>query len=677
MMARFFGWALFAVLCFFYMGCQTDSKRILLSPDHNIHLFFDMHEGNPTYQVVFKDIGILTPSTLGFEFQDSGLFISGFEILDIHHCTFDETWEPVWGETSVIRNHYNEMQIDLHEIAEPHRLMSLIFRAYDDGIAFRYVFPQQDGLDDFVVMDECTQFCFGGDYIAWWIPADYNSYEYLYKETPVDQADHVNTPVTMRADDSLYLSIHEAALINYPEMTLKKDSVNNLLFVSELAPWSDGTKAKLQAPFKTPWRFIQIVDSPGKLIESYLILNLNEPNVIEDVSWITPLKYAGIWWGMHLGYQTWYMGDRHGATTENALSMIDFCAENGIPALLIEGWNTGWESWSKGDVFDYVTPYDDFDLYRVVQYGKENGVELIGHHETGGQVAGYEEHLDSAFSLYQNLGIRVVKTGYAGKIRPDGENHHGQMMVRHHQKVIDKAIEYEIMIDAHEPIKPTGLRRTYPNFMTREGVRGMEYNAWSDGNPPNHTCILPFTRMLAGPLDYTPGIFDIKYERHSKELNRWHGHHDGSSKRVHTTLAKQLALYVVLYSPMQMLPDLPENYQDEPAMEFLKEVPVDWDDTKVLNGEIGQYVTIARKSGNDWFIGSITNELSRVLEIDLDFLDPEREYVAVVFADDPETDLKDNPTLYQIVELPVSMGQILKLDLATGGGQAIMIKSIY
>jgi alpha-glucosidase len=674
MMTRISVWTLSGILCLFFFGCQDQRDSTLFSPDHNICVFFEVTEGTPCYHVLYKDQEVIATSSLGFVLQHDDSLCSDFTIRDIHHTSFDETWEPVWGETSVIRNHYNEMKVELQERSKPCRQLHIVLRAYNDGIAFRYVFPEQDSLSDFVVINECTQFHLDKGDTAWWIPADYNSYEYLYRETPVGETQHVNTPVTLRTVDGCYLSIHEAALVDYPEMTLKRDS-GSAVFTSELAPWADGTKAKLQTPCKTPWRSIQIVETPGELIESYLILNLNEPNVVEDVSWIQPMKYAGIWWGMHLGYHTWYMGKRHGATTLHAKRYIDFCAENNIPALLIEGWNTGWESWGKDDIFDYVTPYEDFDLEEVVRYGREKGVEIIGHHETGGQVPGYEHHLDSAFRLYHDLGIRAVKTGYAGRIRPEGENHHGQMMVRHHQKVIDKALENRIMIDAHEPIKPTGLRRTYPNFMTREGVRGMEYNAWSEGNPPDHTCILPFTRMLAGPIDYTPGILDIQYQAHAEELNRWHGHQDGNPKRVHTTVAKQLALYVVLYSPMQMLADLPENYQGEPALEFLKEVPVDWDDTRVLNGEIGRYVTIARRSGDNWFVGSITNEEPRELEVTLDFLDPNKEYLATIYADDKKTDLEQAPTIYRIKQFPVTSVQTLLIDMAAGGGQAIMIMS--
>ena len=651
------------------------SDQTIKSPDKNIQINFQILEGTPIYNVLYKDNEVIATSTLGFEFQNNDLFVSNFEIAEIKHSSFDETWKPVWGETASIRNNYNEMQFYLKERTGPGRQLIIVFRAHDDGIAFRYIFPEQDKLKDFVVINEFTQFNMGGDYTSWWIPGDYDSYEHLYRETPVSKTEHVNTPVTFKADEKLYLSIHEAALVDYPEMTLKKNK-ESLLYTSELAPWADGTKAKLKAPFKTPWRTVQISETPGGLIESYLILNLNEPNTIDDVSWIRPMKYAGIWWGMHIGYITWHAGDRHGATTDNARRYIDFCAENNIPGLLIEGWNTGWESWFSGDNFDYVTPYPDFDLEEVVRYGKEKGVEIIGHHETGGQVPGYEKHLDSAFKLYNKLGVHAVKTGYAGKIRPEGENHHGQMMVRHHQKVIDKAIENKIMIDAHEPIKPTGLRRTYPNFMTREGVRGMEYNAWSEGNPPNHTCILPFTRMLAGPLDYTPGIFDIKYEKHRAELSKWHDDHDETPKRVHTTLAKQLALYVILYSPMQMLADLPENYDGEAALEFLKEVPVDWDDTKVLNGKIGKFVTIARKKDDNWFIGSITNDKQRDIEIKLDFLDPDKEYMATVFSDSEKTDLQNNPTAYQVQMFPAKADQTVVMGLVTGGGQTIIIKAL-
>jgi len=662
-------------LCIIFISCNKMEESTLQSPDKKITVKFNIKDGQPLYAAEHKGKEVISSSTLGFEFSNNDLFVNNFIIIDIKHQSFNETWEPVWGETSIIRNHYNEMVIDLKEGTKPGRLLSIIFRAYNDGIAFRYIFPGQDSLTDFTVMHEFTQFNMGGNYTAWWIPGDFDSYEHLYRETPVSETMHINTPVTFKANDHCYLSIHEAALVDYPEMTLKKNK-ESLIYTSDLAPWADGTRAKLRTPFKTPWRTIQVSETPGGLIESYLILNLNEPNKAEDVSWIKPMKYAGIWWGMHIGYYTWHAGERHGASTENAKRYSDFCAANNIPGLLIEGWNTGWESWFSGDNFDYVTPYPDFDLEEVVRYGKEKGVALIGHHETGGQVPGYEKHIDSAFKLYKQLGVHAVKTGYAGKIRPEGENHHGQYMVRHHQMVIEKALENNIMIDAHEPIKPTGLRRTYPNFMTREGVRGMEYNAWSEGNPPGHTCILPFTRMLAGPLDYTPGIFDIMLIKHRNELSKWHDAHDETPKRVHTTLSKQLALYIILYSPLQMLADLPENYEGEAALEFLKEVPVNWDETRVLNGEIGQFVTIARKEGNNWFIGCITNEQQREIEIKLDFLDPEKDYMATVYSDSEKTNLESNPAAYQVQMFPAKMGQIVVMGLVAGGGQVIMIKEL-
>ncbi len=654
-------------------NCTEMKETSIKSPDKKIKIHFALHSYKPYYLVYYKNKVLIPASRMGFELQDISDLRKDFKVVDVIKSSFDETWEPIWGETASIRNNYNEMKVFLREKGEPNRQLNIIFRAYDDGIGFRYEFPEQDSLSDFNVIDELTEFNFDENHTAWWIPGDFDSYEHLYNETGIDETEHVNTPVTFKTEDNLYLSIHEAALMDYPEMTLKKDSTA-FKYICALAPWADGTKAKLKTPFKTPWRSIQIAEEPGDLIESYLILNLNEPCIYDDVSWIKPMKYAGIWWGMHIGYNTWGAGERHGATTEEAKRYIDFCAANNIPGLLIEGWNTGWESWFAGDNFDFVTPYDDFDLEEVVRYGKDNGVEIIGHHETGGQVPMYEGHMENAFKLYHDLGIPAVKTGFAGKIRPEGENHHGQYLVRHHQKVIDTAAKYRIMVDAHEPIKPTGLRRTYPNFMTREGVRGMEYNAWSEGNPPEHTCILPFTRMLAGPLDYTPGIFDIKYERYREELSKWHEAHDETPKRVHTTLSKQLALYVILYSPMQMIADLPENYEGNAAFEFISEVPVDWDDTKVLNGEIGNFITIARKQGDNWFIGSITDENQRELEIKLDFLDPGKEYMAVGFSDSEKTDLEENPTAYKVEMYPVNSESIIVMGLAAGGGQAIMVK---
>jgi alpha-glucosidase len=647
------------------LGAVTDGacdETVVRSPDGGLAVEFTLKEGAPRYAVAFGGAPVIVPSALGFVLKDAPPLTGPFEIRDTHTSSFDETWAPVWGQRSEIRNRYNELCVELREKDKPRRAMTLYFRAYDDGVAFRYEIPKQKHVSDVEILSEETQFALAGDYTAWWIPADYDSYEHTYKRTPVSEIEAVNTPLTMKTNKGLHISIHEANLTDYAGMTLRRVPAPGPVLACDLVPWPGGVKVKGTAPLRTPWRTIQIAERAGGLVESSLILNLNEPNVIADTSWIRPMKYVGIWWEMHIKKTTWFAGPRHGATTENAKRHIDFAARHGIGGVLIEGWNTGWEHWGAKGAYDFVTPYPDFDLEEVARYAREKGVSLIGHHETGGDVPTYEAMIDSAFALYRRLGIRAVKTGYAGGIFPRGQHHHGQWMVRHYRMVVEKAAEYGIMLDVHEPIKPTGISRTYPNMMTREGVRGMEYNAWSPGNPPEHTTILPFTRMLAGPADYTPGIFDITFEQYQEQY------------RVYTTIAKQLALYVVLYSPLQMAADLPENYEGNPAFSFIEEVPVDWDETIVLGGEIGDYITVARRSGERWYIGSITDENPRVLEAALSFLDEGRRYRATFYADSPYSNWETTPTLIDITDYIVDANTTLQLRLAPGGGQAISIK---
>ncbi|MDZ7682454.1 MAG: glycoside hydrolase family 97 protein [Fodinibius sp.] len=581
--------------------------------------------------------------------------------------------------------------------------MHLRFRVFDDGIGFRFEFPEQESMaDSLFIMNEQTEFALTGDHRTWWIPADYDSYEYNYKQSKVSEVDAsefasenervdrqidnfqaVNTPVTMQTEGGLYLSFHEANLTNYAGMTL--GITDDLKLVSELVPWADGTKVKTEAPFSTPWRTIQVGEQPGDLAESFILQNLNEPNKLEDTSWIEPLKYTGIWWEMHIGKTSWNYSERaedsygqqggtqHGATTENAKRYIDFNNRADIKGMLVEGWNTGWEFWGTDSVgfFDFTTPYPDFNLREVASYAQENDVALIGHHETSGQAAHYQTRLDAAFNLYQDVGVHHVKTGYAGGVIPKGEYHHGQFMVRHYRRVVEKAAEYQIGINAHEPIKATGLRRTYPNMMTREGVRGMEYNAWSEGMPPQHTTILPFTRVLGGPIDYTPGIFDITFDEYREQ------------EQVHSTLANQLALYVVLYSPMQMAADLPENYLTDngdfhPMFEFIRDVAVDWDESKILNAEIGDYVVTTRKAkGSDsWFLGAITDENERTVDVSLNFLDEGQTYEATIYRDGENAHWENNPTDYEIETREVNSSDSLKLWLAPGGGTAISFEAL-
>jgi len=645
-------------------GCMASrlGKTSVASPDGKLVVGFSLEAGAPRYEVEYDGTTLIHPSAMGFTFRHLEPMMDDFSVAATSAREFAETWKPVWGQRSEIRSHYNELMVELLENNPPHRRMNIIFRVFNAGLGFRYEFPEQEGLTDFEIMDEETRFAFAGNHTAWWIPADFDSYEHLYNETPLDLILAVNTPVTMKTAEGLYLSLHEANLTDYAGMTLAVDKEKSLTLRSSLTPWPDGARVKGTAPFKTPWRTIQVAKSPGGLIESSLILNLNEPCVIEDTSWIKPMKYMGIWWSLHIGKETWHEGPRHGATTENVKRHVDFASEHGIPGLLVEGWNTGWDRWGQEGAYDHVTPYPDFDLAEVVSYAREKGVSIIGHHETGGDVTTYDRQVEFAFRLYREVGIDAVKTGYAGKIFPRGQYHHGQWMVNHYRMVVEKAAKHGMMIDAHEPIKPTGTSRTYPNMMTREGVRGTEYNAWSDGNPPEHVTILPFTRMLAGPLDYTPGIFDLTFNEYKPD------------NRVRSTLANQLALYVILYSPLHMAADLIENYDGHPAFGFIKQVPVDWDETRVLDAEIGDYVAIARRDGRDWYIGCVTDENVRTLDLDLSFLETDTGYEATIYADGPGCDFEENPAVYEIKHLEVGAGTILKAELARGGGQAIVLK---
>ncbi|RPI73930.1 MAG: glycoside hydrolase family 97 protein [Ignavibacteriales bacterium] len=679
----------FALLLLLHFSSCDSTKSFyeISSPDNNIILnFFITQQGEPGYTINFKDKLVIDTSYFSFDFKDQKSFRNNLQIINSSNSSFDETWETVWGEQRFIRNQHNELKIELEETVEVKRKFSVVFKVFNDGVGFRFEFPEQDNIKDVIIRDENTQFNLTGDHTCWWIPGDWDIYEHLYNTTKfseidaLSKKDHpnlaqtyipenaVNTPVTMKTDDGIYISILEANLTDYSDMTLKVDK-ENLLFQSELVGNDSGIKVKIKTPFVTPWRLILIGDEAKDLVESRTILNLNEPNVLEDISWIKPTKYMGIWWEMHLGKSSWDMASgNHGATTENAKRFIDFASENGIGALLIEGWNTGWEHWigfeDREGVFDFVTPYEDYDLEEVVRYAKEKGVDIIMHHETSSAVRTYEQQMDTAYSLCRSLGIHAIKTGYVGKIIPKGEYHHGQYMVNHYRKVMEKAAEYKIMVDVHEPIKPTGLRRTYPNLMSGEGLRGQEFNAWSvDMNPPKHLTIVPFTRMLAGPIDFTPGIFDIKFDKYKEE------------NQVNTTLVHQLALYVVIYSPLQMAADLPENYDEHPAFQFIRDVGVDWDTSMVLNAEVEEYITIARKERDkdSWFIGCITDENERTLNILLSFLDDGKKYKALIYSDDEDSHWDKNPTAYKIYEQVVDKTTSLELKLAAGGGAAISL----
>lgn len=653
------------------MPAQPDYT--LRSPDGHIQVVFSLDgHGSPFYSLEYKNKVILEPSRLGFLLEGDPPLNRGFFVTNLERRTFDETWEQPWGEARYIREHYNEMKLHLQEESILRRELIIVFRLFDDGLGFRYEFPKQPNLTDFRIADEQTSFDFAADHLAWWIPAyQEHRYEYLFQRSPVSSLAKVHTPLTLETADGLYLAIHEANLTDYAAMVLKGAGGSGL--ECELVPWHSDPEANVvriraATPHRTPWRTLQIAERPGDLITSYLILNLNEPNVLGNVSWVRSCKYIGIWWGMHLGIYSWGSGPSHGATTANAKRYIDFAADYGIEGVLVEGWNIGWDEGflNSKDAFDFTTSYPDFDLEEVARYAKEKGVRLIGHHETGGDVLNYERQMAEAFTLYESLGVDTVKTGYASTLIDGVEWHHGQRMVRHHQEVVELAAQRKIMLDVHEPVKDTGLRRTYPNLMTREGVRGMEWNAWGPdgGNPPEHTTVIPFTRMLCGPLDYTPGLFDLTFQGKNPK------------NRERTTLAKQLALMVVLYSPLQMAADMPENYRGHPAFQFIVDVPTDWEETLVLNGEIGEYITIVRKDrhSDDWYLGSITDENARILEIELSFLDPAVQYVAEIYADSFDADWENNPHGYEIRQELVDSASTLELVLAPGGGQAIRLR---
>ncbi|HEY3406211.1 MAG TPA: glycoside hydrolase family 97 protein [Ohtaekwangia sp.] len=644
-----------------HASAKKNTINTISSPDKSVSVIFQLKDGVPVYNVQRNGKPVVNDSRLGFILKDLPALNGNFKMTGTKVSSVDETWSQPWGEVRSIRNHCNVLTIFLEEKNGLKRKMNIVFKVYDDGVAFQYEIPQQPNLKDFIIMDELTEFSMAYDFNAWWIEAygDNMDSEYLYKRNKVSELkEKVHTPLTMDSGDSLYVSIHEAALVDYASMTLY--STGNQVLKNDLVPWASGIKVEASAPMKTPWRTIQIADNPGELITSYLILNLNEPNKLSDVSWLKPGKYNGIWWGMHIKRNTWEGGPAHGATTENMKAYIDFAAANNLSAVLAEGWNEGWEGdWTVSGNFNFTKPYRDYDLGELSRYAKEKNIALIAHHETGGNVKNYERQLEDAFRLLEKYGIHHLKTGYVTKL-PNGEHHQGQFMVRHYQKVMEIAAKHKVMLDVHEPIKDTGLRRTYPNMMTREGARGTEYEAWSTGNPPDHTTILPFTRCLSGPLDYTPGIFDIMIESLSEF-------------RVHTTLAKQLALYVVIYSPFQMAADLPENYEGNPAFQFIRDVPTDWEKTEIRDGKIGDYITTARKDRNseDWYVGSITDENARTLTLKLDFLTSGKKYSAEIYADGPGADMETNPLPVSISKQEVTSDSVLEIKLAPGGGQAI------
>jgi hypothetical protein len=652
--------------------------------------------------VYFNQKQIVKTSSLGFALSDDSTFYKDFELLGSEKKTVDETWKPVWGEVSQIRNNYEELTVHLKHKGTASRYLDIVFRVFADGVGFRYVFPKQADLKYFIVTNEFTHFNLTGDHKAFWIPGDYDTNEYPYTTSKLSKVDAwklaktatdiavrvvpdqyaVQTPLMMKTNDGLYINIHEAALSGYPAMQLHVDRSTSSLS-SILVPDAVGNKAYLHAPFKTPWRTIVVSDKATDILASKLILNLNDPSVIQDPSWIKPIKFVGVWWEMQIGKSTWRYSEyadstdgngklipngRHGANTENVKRYIDFAAKNGIGGVLVEGWNTGWEDWFgnwKEDVFDFVTPYPDFNVKELTAYAASKHVKIIMHNETSGSATNYERQMDTAFRFMNKFGYTSVKTGYVGKIIPRGEHHDGQWMVNHYERVAKKGVEYKVMVDMHEPPRPTGMQRTYPNWLACEAGRGNEYNAFSNGNNPDHETIMPFTRLMGGPMDYTPGIFKLK--NYSPE---------DPTRQVHTTLVKQMALYITMYSPVQMVSDLLENYEAKPdAFQFIKDVAVDWDDSKILEAEPGDYITIARKEkGKDnWFIGAITNENARSTIISLDFLDKGKKYTAIIYADGENANWKDNPGSYKIQKLKVDAKTKLNLKLAPGGGAAISI----
>lgn len=677
---------------------------VVTSPNGIVSIDFQLKNGIPTYKVDYKGKPVIKESRLGLELRDGKNLMDGFEQLNVTTSTFDETWQPVWGEVKEIRNHYNELLAELKQPSTD-RYMNIRFRVYDDGVGFRYEFPQQKNLVYFVIKEEHSQFAMTGDHTAWWIPGDYDTQEYDYTESKLSEIRSllpnavtanasqtvfsptgVQTSLQMKTDEGLYINLHEAALVDYSCMHLNLDD-KNLVFESWLTPDADGFKGRLQAPCHSPWRTVMVSDDARDILSSHLILNLNEPCKIEDTSWIKPVKYMGVWWEMIAGGKPWsYTNDipsvklgetdyrkvksngNHPANTRNVKKYIDFAAKHGFDQLLVEGWNVGWEDWfgnQKDYVFDFVTPYPDFDIEQLNRYAHDKGIRLMMHHETSGSSRNYERHLEQAYQLMNKYGYTAVKSGYVGNILPYGEHHYGQWMNNHYLYCVVEAAKHKIMVNAHEAVRPTGLCRTYPNLIGNESARGTEYQAFG-GSKTFHTTVLPFTRLQGGPMDYTPGIFEMNISK----LN------PNNSSHVNATLANQLALYVTMYSPLQMAADLPENYERfMDAFQFIKDVPVDWDNSIYLEAEPGKYVTVARKEKgtNNWFIGSAIGDANHQSVISLDFLEKGKNYIATIYADTKDTDYKSNPQSYQIVKGLVNSKNKLKINTVEAGGYAISL----
>ena len=682
------------------------------SPNGNVSVKFSLDNGRPVYEVSYKKRAVVKPSYLGLELaktkhaskgMEETSLMDGFVVAKTDTSTFDETWKPVWGETATIRNHYNELAVTLNQPATKRNIV-IRFRVYNDGMGLRYEFPQQEELNYFVIKEKHTQFAMAGDHKAFWIPGDYDTQEYETVESKLSEIrglmksaitpnssqttfspTGVQTSLQMKTDDGLYINIHEAACVNYATMHLNLDD-KNMVFESWLTPDAQGYKGYIQTPFNTPWRTVIVSDDARDMLSSNLILNLNEPCALDDVSWIRPIKYCGVWWDMIVGRGTWsYTNDlpsvhlgvtdyskckpngTHSANNENVKKYIDFAADNGLDEVLVEGWNEGWEDWfghSKLDVFDFITPYPDFDIKMLNEYAHSKGVKLMMHHETSSSAWNYERWMEKAYELMNKYGYDAVKSGYVGDIIPRGEYHYGQLMNNHYLRAVKEAAKHHIMVNAHEATRPTGLCRTYPNLVGNESARGTEYEAFG-GSRPDHTVVLPFTRLQGGPMDYTPGILET-------QLNTW----SENTSFVHTTLVGQLSLYLVMYSPLQMAADLPENYMKYyDAFQFIRDVAVDWDDSKYLEAEPGDYITVARKAkGTDnWFVGGKCDENGHKAVVKLDFLDKGRKYDCTIYADAKDAHYEKNPKAYEITHKIVKKGDVLKLQEAPGGGFAVSL----
>jgi len=680
------------IACFASASLEAQTIASLASPNKLIEVkLIQSPEKQIQYQISYKSKEVIAPSSLGFTFKKPVADLRKFNVIRIDSSTFDETWSPILGEVKDIRNQYKQLSLELKDAGISGISIQINFRIYDDGIGFRYIFPKQDNLNHFIVDNEWSTFKMTGDHTAFWIPGDYDTNEYTYNKSKLSEIDasaaaakekdialtspigknFVQSPLMLKSAEGLYINVHEAALLNYPVMHLQ---VNGSTLTSQLTPDAVGNKAYLQTPFSTPWRTLIIADKAEQILASKLILNLNEPSKIKDSTWIKGQKFVGMWWEMHIGKANWPLASgKHGANTANVKRYIDFAAQHSFDGVLVEGWNQGWEDWFgnwKENVFDFTSPYPDYDIDSLTKYAQSKGLRLIMHHETSGSATNYERRMDAAYGYMVSKGINTVKTGYVGRIIPRGEHHDSQWMTQHYQRVAEKAADYKLMVDSHESSHPTGLQRTYPNWLTSEAARGSEFNnAPTLGIASNHTTILPFTRLIGGPMDYTPGLFHLS-------LNQFD---TTRIQKVRSTLAKQLALYVTIYSPLQMASDLPENYEQHlDAFQFIKDVAVNWDDTKIISAEPGEYLTIARKAkGKDaWFIGSITNENARNISFGLDFLDADKTYEAIVYRDADTADFEKNPEAYIIEKRLVTRVSNMTYRLQRGGGCAVSLKKI-